>query len=79
MALDMLINEAKGMSDDALMEVVHFMQFIKISPERKKESNASEIRANGKKVLRHAGLYLGKITIADDFNAPLDDFKEYME
>ena len=25
MALDMLMNEAKGMSDGALMEVVHFM------------------------------------------------------
>lgn len=26
-----------------------------------------------------AGLMKGKIWIADDFDAPLDDFKEYME
>ncbi|MCO6482101.1 MAG: DUF2281 domain-containing protein [Flavobacteriales bacterium] len=28
---------------------------------------------------RMAGLSKGKIWIADDFDAPLDDFKEYME
>ncbi|MDX9749465.1 MAG: DUF2281 domain-containing protein [Flavobacteriales bacterium] len=28
---------------------------------------------------RIAGLMKGKIWIADDFDAPLDDFKEYME
>jgi len=28
---------------------------------------------------RIAGLLKGKIWIADDFDAPLDDFKEYME
>ncbi len=28
---------------------------------------------------RKAGLLKGKIRMAEDFNAPLDDMKEYME
>jgi antitoxin (DNA-binding transcriptional repressor) of toxin-antitoxin stability system len=33
---------------------------------------------NGNKVQRKLGTAKGKIKIADDFDAPLDDFKEYM-
>jgi antitoxin (DNA-binding transcriptional repressor) of toxin-antitoxin stability system len=33
---------------------------------------------NGNKSKRKIGTAEGKIKIADDFDAPLDDFKEYM-
>ena len=79
MAIDMIMNEAKGMSDDALMEVVHFMQFIKITPERNRSRGGVEVLGNEKRRLRRAGLYQGKIRIAEDFDAPIGDFKEYME
>ena len=79
MALDMLMNEAKGMSDGALMEVVHFMQFIKITPERSRNKGGVETAGNGKRRLRRAGLYQGKIKMSEDFDAPLYDFKEYTE
>ena len=31
MSLELLISEAKGMSDAALMEVVHYMRYLKIT------------------------------------------------
>ena len=35
MALELILKEAQGMSDEALMEVLHYMQFIKITAEEK--------------------------------------------
>ena len=75
MALDLLINEAKGMSDVALMEVIHYMRYLKITA-----STHSDIaKVDDKKhKFRTAGKYQGKGWMADDFDAPIDDFKEYM-
>lgn len=73
MALDMIIQEAEGMSDEALMEVVRFMKFIKIEARDKLMSDID----NDKKKIRHAGVYRGKGWMSDDFDEPLDDFKEY--
>lgn len=77
MALDLLIQEAQGLSEDALMEVVRFMKFIKA--ENANDMNARESGSkDGKRIFRKAGKYRGQIWIADDFDAPLDSFKEYM-
>lgn len=74
MALDLLIAEAQGMSDEALMEVVRFVRFIKAEARRV----APAVSQEDKPIIRKAGKYRGKIFIADDFDAPLDEFKEYM-
>ena len=71
MALEMLIREAKGMSDDALIQVVHFMRFLKLESIRSRDES-SDVR------LRKAGKRKGQIVMAEDFDAPLEDFKEYM-
>ena len=71
MAIDTLINEAKGMSDQDIREVIDFMRFIKI------KSTKADSSSNKKKY-RQAGRYQGKIRMAADFDAPLEDFKEYM-
>jgi hypothetical protein len=76
MALEMLIQEAQGMSEEALMEVVHFMQFLKITTV--KSSSPEKLSDHVRKVKRSAGMYRDKGWMADDFDAPLDDFKEYM-
>ena len=73
MPLDMLISEANGLSDDALMEVVRFMRFLKT--ERKETGNES---GEGGKKRRKAGMYAGQIWMAEDFDEPLEDFREYM-
>jgi len=76
MPLDLLVAEAEGMTDDAIMEVVRFMKFIKI------EQRSSSVYAPHKpeKRLREAGYFknTGKGWMTDDFDEPLDDFEEYM-
>jgi len=66
MVLDLIIQEAEGMTDEALMEVVRFMRFMKIEATRK----ATETK-QGKRKVRTGGIYHGQIRIADDFDAPL--------
>ena len=76
MALDILLDEARGLPEDALMEVVRFTRFIKIET-RSKSSEIGGLNKN-KKVLRTAGKYRGKIKMTEDFDEPLTEFKEYM-
>ena len=78
MPLDMLLQEAKGMTDDTLMEVVHFMQFLKIAPVKSAAVYASPMDSHEKKIYREPGLYKDQIRIAEGFDDPLDDFEEYM-
>lgn len=74
MAYEMLMQEAQGMSEAALMEVVRFMRFIK----GEAASHAESIEKTQSKI-REAGLYRGKIVMSDNFDTPLEDFKEYMQ
>lgn len=75
MALDILLQEAKGMSEEALMQVVQYMRFLKWEKKKPQETTST---AAQKPILRQPGLYQDMIQIADDFDAPMDDFKEYM-
>ena len=75
MPLDLLVAEAEGMTDDAIMEVVRFMKFIKIEHRSFVSGSPRDTKR-----LREAGYFktTGKGWMADDFDEPLDDFKEYM-
>ena len=77
MGIELVLREARGMSDDALREVVHFMRYLKIESIRKYPADIPPSDGS-KPVLRKAGLRQGQIWISDDFDAPLDDFREYM-
>lgn len=77
MGLDLLLQETKGLSEEALMEVVRFVKFMKAESANDLRL-ASSNDTNGKKKIRSAGKYSGKGWMADDFDAPLNDFKEYM-
>lgn len=77
MALDLLLQEAQGLSEDALMQVVRFMRFMKTESSEKIAKTASGA-ANERKAYRKAGAYKGRIWMADDFDAPLKEFGEYM-
>lgn len=64
-----LLVKFNGLPEDLRKQVVDFIDALlkhapKPEPTKKK---------------RVAGLMKGQIHIADDFDAPLDDFKEYME
>lgn len=75
MELEMLMDEAKDMSEDTLMQVVQYMRFLKWE---KLQPQAPSLSQEKKTVRRRPGLYQGMIQIADDFDAPLADMKEYM-
>jgi hypothetical protein len=50
-------------------EVLHFASFL----------SQRQIEEQQKKSKRKPGRLAGKMTISDDLDAPLDDFKPYME
>ncbi len=74
MPIDILIKEASGLSDEALMEVVRFVRFMKMESANSVPHAADE----KKKKIRRAGKYQGKGWMADDFDAPIAGFEEYM-
>lgn len=76
MALELLLNEAKGMSEEALMEVIRFMRFLKVDSVNEPVTDMTALQ--GTKKYRSAGSYRGQIIMSDDFDDPIEDFKEYM-
>jgi hypothetical protein len=69
MTEQLILHELHELPEAMKVEVLHFVQFLKT--ERSKGSTL--------KVKRKAGSLKGKIWIAPDFKAPLDDFREYMQ
>lgn len=66
-----LIKEIHTLSDKLKEEVLHYVQFLK-----QKQTAQNEPSQPRKK--RKAGSAKGEIFMADDFEAPLEDFAEYM-
>ncbi len=75
MPFELLISETRGLSDEAIMEVVRFVRFMKYEA----QNNPAMIGKSEKKKFRTAGKYRGQGWMADDFDAPMDDFREYMQ
>jgi len=65
-----LIQEIHALPESLKLEVLHFIQFLK-----QKQNIESE---PAKPRQRKAGSAKGKFVMADDFDAPLEDFAEYM-
>ena len=59
---------------DLRKQVADYLEYLFWLKDRSTEEQKSP---NGKRPI--PGLLKGKIWIADDFDEPLDDFKEYME
>ncbi len=66
-----LIQEIHALPENLKLEVLHFVQFLK-----QKQSAQSGPAKPRKR--RQAGSAKGEIFMVDDFNAPLEDFAEYM-
>lgn len=61
-------------------QILHLVNQL---PQAEKERLLNALQKNvasqkGQKRERQLGKYHGKIIMSDDFNAPLNDFKEYM-
>lgn len=75
MAIEALLKEAKGLSEESVMEVIRFIKFLK--QETQNPSYLPDSLPSQQKI-RKEGLYKGQIWMSDDFNSPMDEFKEYM-
>lgn len=69
MTEQLILRELHNMPESLKVEVLHFVQFLK--QETKKSEKSVRLK-------RQAGILKGKIWMAPDFDAPLEDFKEYM-
>ena len=74
MALELLVAEARDLSEDSIMEVVRIIRDIKSKSQR---STSAALSAEHP-AIREPGKYRGQIVMSDDFDEPLEDFKEYM-
>ena len=75
MAYELLLQEAEGMSDARLMEVIRFMRFIKKDPDEHVYSVQS--KSSRSNWIRTPGGLSGKIMIAEGFDDPIEGFEEY--
>lgn len=69
MTEQLILHELHNLPESLKVEVLHFVQFLK--QESTKDTKPKRLK-------RQAGMLKGKIWMAPDFDAPLEDFKEYM-
>lgn len=66
-----ILEKLEKLPEPLQAEVLHYIEFL-----LDKYVQETSVQAETKK--RKAGLLKGKIWMADDFEAPLEDLKEYM-
>ena len=74
MALEMLVEEARDLSEESIMEVIHYIRSIKM----KTQHSGTTAPLKDMPIIREAGKYRGQFVMSDDFDEPLDVFVEYM-
>ena len=71
----LLYNKILQMPEDLQVQVNDFIDFIMFKKEKEDKINSTEITEPNK---RPFGILKGKIKMADDFDEPMEDFKNYM-
>lgn len=66
-----ILESLQQLPDSLQQEVLHYIEFLKT----RYATPAPQLTQPKK---RQAGRLKGKIVLAEDFDAPLEDFKEYM-
>ena len=69
MALDLLLQEARDLSETEINQVIRFVRFIKIDSAYKNTPGNDDM-INSDSVIRKAGIYSGKGWMSEDFNDP---------
>jgi hypothetical protein len=67
-----LINTLEALPETLQQEVLHYAEFLAHNYVKTTPSKTSQPRQG-------FGSWQGQITMVDDFDAPLEDMKEYME
>lgn len=70
-----LLDKISALPESMQIEVEHYVEFLLSKCSQQAEAEA-ETEAPRKR--RQAGILKGKIWMADDFDAPLEDMQEYM-
>lgn len=73
-SFELLIKAETGLPDKYVEMLVHYMHFLR-SEYREEQARKTAPSAP----IRKVGSYQGKGWMADDFDVPLEDLKEYME
>lgn len=73
MTANIIFQEIQNLPEPLQQQVLDFVRFLKTK--RVKEKTKKPDEAPPKRIF---GLAKGKIHLAPDFDAPLEDFKEYM-
>jgi hypothetical protein len=77
----------KQLPDSLQIEVFHYIEFLKSNYAKQSNSNVTQSlepnRTEGSEVKLPKkrdgfGIWQGKISISEDFNAPMEEFEEYM-
>ena len=71
MPIEVFLKNATGLPDKYVEMAVSYINYLQTQYQQ-------SMQTNGKPILRNPGKYEGMISLAPDFDAPLDDFKEYM-
>jgi len=74
MTANIIFQEIQNLPEPLQQQVLDFIRFLKTKRVNGKSKKSAE--APQKRIF---GLAKGKIHLAPDFDAPLEDFKEYME
>ncbi len=72
MVQPLILEKLEELPESLQTEVLHYIEFLL---EKYAEALPQEERFKKK---RKAGLLRGKVWMSDDFDAPLEDFKDYM-
>jgi hypothetical protein len=76
-----MLNVFVSLSDALKIEVLHYAEYL-LNKEINTSSSSSvsaENNDNPKRKYRQAGTMAGMITMADDFDEPLEELQEYMQ
>lgn len=68
-----LLEKLEALPESLQIEVLHYIEFL--SERYLEKPDASELQ---KKKRGGFGIWKGKVWMADDFDAPLEDMKDYM-
>ena len=78
MPIELVVKNATGLPDKYVDMAVSYIHFLQSQYQQEQQASVSSSRTKGKPILRKAGMLNGQISMTADFDAPLDDFKEYM-
>ena len=79
--IDEISTLPKDMLDEIYLFIISLKQKADLAEAVQAEDGLQEQAAESVKITRASfiGCMKGKVRMSDDFDAPLDDFKEYME